>query len=299
LIDFGLATIVEASHSPGSKPSEGIAGTHIYQAPEARQGETCAASDMWSAGLILHILLVGHLPQPDVLSGLLSFSCLDEQYMHVSPSARVLLGGLLEREVVHRIDANAALAQIWSLATGNDQHLDGGVDVNSALTLFHKSNKLRQAALTVVATQAASKSLDKLEEQFLEADVDGNGYLSRQELEDFVRQSGICVDAAGFVEHVFDSIDTDGSGQIEYTEWLAAVLDLTTIDSKTAMRAAFNVFDCDRNGKISLSEIERIVLEASDDIASLLPEFDADGDGELNFEEFEQLLSRAPLDRGR
>merc|ERR1719335_420026 len=58
---------------------------------------------------------------------------------------------------------------------------------------------------------------------------------------------------------VFESVDTDGSGEIEYSEFLAAAMQKSMYASDQAVLAAFRVFDVDGDGRISMQELARIV----------------------------------------
>ena len=49
--------------------------------------------------------------------------------------------------------------------------------------------------------------------------------------------------------------DTDLSGSIDYTEFLAATLDAQIFMRDDYLRTAFEIFDKDRSGKIDKNEI--------------------------------------------
>jgi len=165
-----------------------------------------------------------------------------------------------------------------------------------AFTSFYRSNMLRRAFLTGLAMQLADQQIVDLHEQFLSMDEDGNGRISRKELANAItlQNPGHTIDVANWVESVFESVDTDGSDEIEYTEYLAAAHHEGEVRSDQAIHAAFRVFDVDCSGKISVEEICRITADAPADIAGLLAENDLNGDGEIDFEEFRDLILRAP-----
>jgi calcium-dependent protein kinase len=173
----------------------------------------------------------------------------------------------------------------------------------AAFLSFHQSTLLRRAVLTALAMQMSGQQLAGLREQFLRLDRDKNGRISKEELAVAINfgegAAGVPFSSAGFAEktgewfeRIFDSVDTDGSKEIEYTEFLAAALEDSMFITEEATRAAFRVFDVDGSGKISQKEFARVVPS---DIARLLPEFDLNCDGELDFEEFETMIREAPM----
>ena len=53
-----------------------------------------------------------------------------------------------------------------------------------------------------------------------------------------------------FDEDIFKKIDTDNSGNIEYTEFISASIEKNVYMNEQKLRDAFNLFDTDKNGKI-------------------------------------------------
>jgi calcium-dependent protein kinase len=51
------------------------------------------------------------------------------------------------------------------------------------------------------------------------------------------------------------SADTDGSGEINYTEFLAATIDQTVFMREDYLRTAFRMFDKDNSGMIDSEEV--------------------------------------------
>jgi calcium-dependent protein kinase len=65
------------------------------------------------------------------------------------------------------------------------------------------------------------------------------------------------VAAAEEVDHIMEQADTDGSGAIDYSEWLIATMDKATLLSKTNLEATFAAFDSDSSGSISVDELKQ------------------------------------------
>jgi calcium-dependent protein kinase len=295
LIDFGLA-VCDSSIAERCRGSSGSRYGGTYSSPEARSGVCTAASDMWNTGVVLYILLSGVMPLQKVLDGeeILDFSG-QSDFDDVSDNAKDLISNLIVVETEKRLTAAQALLHPWlqRLATRNISRktLPGMI---SSFRSFHRGAMLAKAALTAVATQLTGRQIGELREQFLAADADGNGRISREEMENFLASMprdchAMDVDVA--CDSFFNSIDTDGSGEIEYTEWLAAAQHHLALCSDQAIRAAFRVFDIDCNGVISEGELARVIGHLDeDDIRLLLPEFDINGDGVLDYYEFKSMI---------
>jgi len=289
IIDFGLAVM---SSRPLKRSISSAVGTADYQAPEARAGTHMPVSDVWSTGMVLHALLVGCLPTSDVLFGEDALHLSAPRYQRLSQPARDLLWRLLQPDPARRMTAAEASAHPWVCKGPSEAVIpalhDCGATMN-AFSAFQRSAKIRRAALTVLAMQLTSQQLRGLREEFLAMDTDGNGRLSKEELSRSIALAapgGALGDVKDWVDSVFDSIDTDGSQEIEYTEWLAAALNVGALRSEEALRAAFRVFDLDGDGGIDQRELGHVLSQTPEEIAVLLPQFDADGDGRIDFEEF-------------
>lgn len=55
------------------------------------------------------------------------------------------------------------------------------------------------------------------------------------------------------------SIDTDGSGKIDYTEFLAATMEKSIYMKEDKLHQAFKMLDQDGNGKISREELKNVL----------------------------------------
>jgi tRNA A-37 threonylcarbamoyl transferase component Bud32 len=63
LIDFGIASIQGAAASPPLTEAGTEVGTVVYMAPERLNGIAAPSNDIYSLGVILYQMLVGHLPR--------------------------------------------------------------------------------------------------------------------------------------------------------------------------------------------------------------------------------------------
>merc|ERR1712070_36639 len=122
---------------------------------------------------------------------------------------------------------------------------------------------------------------------------------TKEEMVNCCQQTGIM--GAEEATRIFMAIDVDGSGSIDYTEFIAATLDKKTFLNRELCREAFLLFDKDGNGQISLDELRdmlhgqgSIMNSESDEteINQMFKAADVDGSGEIDFEEFMVMLSK-------
>lgn len=115
LADFGLATYIEPGQS-----LLGTVGSPFYIAPEVLAGGYNQAADVWSAGVILYILLSGMPPFwgntksrifDAVRTADLRFP--SNPWDHISDSAKDLVMGMLSTDPSQRLTARQVLDHSW------------------------------------------------------------------------------------------------------------------------------------------------------------------------------------------
>lgn len=94
----------------------GVAGSLAYLAPEVLLGNYSQKVDVWAAGVLLHVLLMGTLPfqgkSVEAIFDAIKTAELDfhsSQWASVSLLAHDLIGRMLNREVSSRPDAEDVL----------------------------------------------------------------------------------------------------------------------------------------------------------------------------------------------
>eukprot|EP00931_Biecheleriopsis_adriatica_P085112 TRINITY_DN5933_c0_g2_i2.p1 TRINITY_DN5933_c0_g2~~TRINITY_DN5933_c0_g2_i2.p1 ORF type:complete len:849 (-),score=199.00 TRINITY_DN5933_c0_g2_i2:55-2535(-) len=279
-------------------------GSAYYIAPQVLGGSYDQSCDLWSCGAIMYTMLCGYPPfrgktEQEVLrrvrKGRFSFDPKD--WKLISEDAKTLIASLLKLEPQKRCTADQALQMPWvrdcaPLAS----KMPSCEDLIPNLRRFNSTNKLKRAALNIIAGQVSETHISGLLRQFKALDKNGDGMLSSQELRDAVANANlgeVSLDLDGIIQ----GVDSDGSGLIDYTEFLAATLDEKFYSQHNVCLAAFAVFDQDGDGQITLGEL-KAMLEAGnvDEVLDgrsteeLLKEVDLNGDGTIDFEEFMNLM---------
>merc|ERR1712238_472391 len=110
----------------------------------------------------------------------------------------------------------------------------------------------------------------------MQFDTNGDGSLTLQELNEGLESVGVA--DASALRDLAKKLDTDHSGSIDYTEFLAATLDRSLATQEAACWSAFRVFDKNDDQKGSIEQI--------------MAEVDTNGDGEIDFDEFMAMMRK-------
>lgn len=228
-------------------------GTLYYMAPEVMKREYTEKCDIWSCGVILYILLSGNPPfggrsDKDIIKNVLKgeYSMTSEEWGFISENAKALITEMLKYDHTKRISAKDALNHPWfKSVTSMEKVSKDNLEHNLAnLRNFRAEQKLQQAAFTFIASHLTSKEeRNQLIETFKALDKNGDGTLSREEILEGYKQIMSEEDAVSEVNRIMAEVDLDKSGEIDYTEFVAATIDRKKLLSKDKLVAAFNLFD--------------------------------------------------------
>jgi len=218
-------------------------------------------------------------------------------WANVSQNAKDLVEGLMCFNPRQRFTAEEALAHKWMEQLDKLDTSSLGEDMVEKLGSYGALSNLKRSALQAIALQLDDAQQKCPREQFTALDKNSDGMLTEQELAFGLQRAGIHLDAEE-LSNLVRSSDADGSGAVDYTEFLAATLDREVCLDEKACWLAFNVFDRNGDGRISLSELNAILRNnpaarpvPRKAVQDLLSEADGDGDGEISFAEFMEMMS--------
>lgn len=93
---------------------------------------------------------------------------------------------------------------------------------------------------------------------------------------------------------MFAKVDSDNSGEIEYSEFVVATMNEKNLLSNNKLQTAFKMFDKDGGGSISIDEIKQVLSfgQNLDEavVNQIIQQVDANGDGEISYEEFAEMM---------
>ncbi|CAK9160849.1 unnamed protein product [Ilex paraguariensis] len=302
-IDFGLSVFFK----PGETFTS-VVGSPYYVAPEVLRKRYGPEADVWSAGVMVYILLSGVPPFwaeseqdifEEVLHGDLDFS--SDPWSKISQSAKDLVRKMLVRDPKKRLTAHEVLCHPWVQADGvaPDKPLDPAVF--SRLTQFSAMNKLKKMALRVIAERLSEEEIAGLKEMFKMIDTDNSGQITFEELKAGLKRFGANLNESEIYD-LMQAADIDNSGTIDYGEFIAATLHLNKIEKEDHLLAAFSYFDKDGSGYITQDELQQACEEFGIDdvhLDEMIQEADQNNDGCIDYSEFVAMMQKGNTDFGK
>ncbi|KAH7671169.1 Non-specific serine/threonine protein kinase protein [Dioscorea alata] len=301
--DFGLSVF----YKPGDTFSD-VVGSPYYVAPEVLRKFYGPEADVWSAGVILYILLSGVPPFwaeteagifRQILKGNLDFK--SEPWPGISESAKDLISKMLNRDPKKRFTAHEVLCHPWITDDGvaPDKPLDSAV--LSRLKHFSAMNKLKKMALRVIAESLSEEEIGGLKELFRMIDSDNSGTITFDELKDALKRVGSEL-MESEIQALMNAADIDNSGTIDYGEFLAATVHMNKMEREENLLSAFSFFDKDASGYITIDELSQACRQfgLSDvHLDEMIKEIDQDNDGQINYHEFAAMMRKGNGGIGR
>lgn len=301
LIDFGSCNYI----SNDKKLTMKVGSPH-YIAPEVLRKSYDMKCDIWSSGIILHILLVGYPPfkasnKVDLFNRIKKgkFSMKGPQWEKVSKEAKDLLLHMLEYDPKMRYSAEQCLDHPWiklkEKAKIDEIQDDYYKSVLEKICNFNAKEKLQQATIAyIVHSLYADNELEDLKKVFAKLDENGDGKLTYQEMKNGFMQ---CFEKNDFftddkIDQIIHQMDGNNDGIISYEEFLRAVVNQRMLLHEDNLRKAFERFDLNNDGLLSKEELKS-VLDTTDlnYIEQLLSVIDENKDGFVSYKEFQALMS--------
>mmetsp|Transcript_19590 Transcript_19590/g.36688 ORF Transcript_19590/g.36688 Transcript_19590/m.36688 type:complete len:498 (+) Transcript_19590:98-1591(+) len=301
VIDFGLAKKFDKTKDP---PMKTKAGTPYYVAPQVLMGSYDEKCDIWSCGVIAYILLCGYPPfygdkDEDILRRVRrgDFEFPSPDWDEISAPGKDIIEKMLTMVPEDRPTAGEILEHRWLR-----EHADkptGGIAKNlgDKLRVFRGVSKLKKVALTLIAQQLNEKDIEELKQTFQILDKNRDGTLTAQEIKEGMRQHKVSLPED--LEESLRLIDTDGSGVIDYTEFIAATMSTKQYLKEEVVWSAFRTFDKDGDGKITRAELMSILKDDAltqeqleGQIDQMMKEVDLNNDGSISYHEFLTMMQK-------
>ncbi|XP_066390552.1 calcium-dependent protein kinase 22-like [Miscanthus floridulus] len=295
-IDFGLSVYFK----PGDRFTE-VVGSGCYMAPEVLKRSYGPEIDVWSAGVILNILLCGFPPfwgesdekiAESILRGVINLQ--KDPWPKVSQSAKDLVKKMLDPDPCTRLTAKQVLEHPWLKNADKASNVSLGEVVRSRLKQFSSMNKFKKKALGVVAMNLPREEIDKYNQMFHTMDKDNDGNLSLDELKEGFWINGHPVPEEE-IKMLLQAGDIHGNGTLDCEEFVTVLLHIKKMSNNEYLPKAFKFFDKDGNGFIEMAELMEALgdgeLKPNEQVVNdIIREVDKDKDGRISYPEFELMM---------
>ena len=312
ILDFGSAKM--KAKGKNNEKLSGVTGTVYYCSPEVVKDKYDFECDEWSCGVMMYILLTGHPPfdgedEDKIFDNILKQELnLDApELRNVSEPCKDLINQLLKKNPNKRIKAEDALKHeffitginIGNLLKGkykeNSDYLKKMFNKNTKLR-GKKNSKFRDMVIAYIALNFSDQNEEKKAKQiFMEMSGGNKHFLITKET--FVTRlekvfKGL---TKSEIEDLFDSIDENETGNIEYEELIRALTDKEKLLNDKNLKEAFNFFDKDGSGSITWNEIAEIVYPEGIIPKNTIKEFlneigEQDENMKIDYFEFKKIL---------
>lgn len=97
------------------------------------------------------------------------------------------------------------------------------------------------------------------------------------------------------LDEIIRQIDNDDNGLINYSEFIAATINVRKYLTKPRIEALFKSFDVDDNDEIDATNLKNAFTKlgkaiSDEDVRTIMQEHDVNKDGKISLQEFEQML---------
>lgn len=311
LTDFGFATFFD----PKLKMHLGL-GSPLYMSPElVMDSGYDQRVDVWSLGCLMYILLSGQPPFKGNNKEEIGHSVMNTEpafntaeWRKISAEAKDFIETCLEKQSQNRPSINKLLDHQWINKMVKGPVVDSEIQLGIAASLiaFRKANLLQSGVISFLTNLlATTEDLHDYVEMFEVMDTSKDGFLSIDELKVGIQsQMGSFYFKRTDWDEVLLSMDTDGNGRIDFTEFITAAYDRRKLLCRENLKIAFEMFDLDGNGQITKEELRQVFSGGSQSAllqrfervwSKILEEVDTDGNQEINFEEFAVAMEKMLL----
>ena len=282
-----------------------LAGSAKYIGSEMLRGEHVFSRDMWSAGIIMYLLLSGTLPfsgrnrkaiSRDVPVGEITYQ--EPAWERINNNGKDLLQRILVDRSL-RISPSEALAHPWFETYQNiPPSINKAAQYFANLSEFKAKGKCKKYIYRHIAAACSfDNEGEELTRMFRYLDVNYDGLLSKEEIKrgslKLFGKRVKNVDAE--IDKIFVEADLDGSGELSYNEFIVAAIGRNKVLDRHKLEEVFKTIDIDGNEFIDKQELTIMLSRFIKDFHGIEEFFriaDTNKDGLIDLPEFIRAMRK-------
>ncbi|CAE7431579.1 CPK2, partial [Symbiodinium microadriaticum] len=284
IIDFGLSRYDDEIEHMSTK-----VGTPYYIAPEVLTRKYDKECDLWSIGVVTYVLLCGYPPfygdtDAEIFASVKrgEFDFPSPDWDDISTQAKHFIRACLKIDASKRPTAREALEHPWFTAGTQHSVPHTMHSIKGSLERFINMNKLKRAALQVIAEQLTETELHGLRATFDAMDLNRDGKLTYTEIQTALEEQGFDM-LKDELRQLMEGLGVESSNEIQYSEFLAATMDMNHAIREENILRAFQQFDTDGSGSLTIPELVAI-MGSEEHAREVAGEIDLNGDGVISYE---------------
>ena len=217
--------------------------------PEMIDGQSYPQADIWSIGVIVYLSLTGKYPF-DSADNKDLFELIKKKQINIEPldasecsdEAKDFIMKCLIKDYKKRMTTSECLNHAWitKFCIKKNSNLINNETVDTLLD-FAKKNALQKEIYYFIAKISSEKDLETLKNFFKQLDVDNSGTLTIDEIEKAFKEIDIGI-TEDEVKRIWEGLDFHQDGQINYSEFLAAMVSSFNFQKEEKLWSVFNIF---------------------------------------------------------
>jgi calcium-dependent protein kinase len=299
LIDFELAAYFDKGDLCE------VIGSPFYMAPEVIQGSYSFEADIWSLGVIMFILLSGEYPFYSsninevfnlIKNGEYVFK--KNKWFKTSREAQDLITKILNPNPKERPSVETCLNHDWFRLHIKHKQITSEefADLRVNLCKFLSGNQLVKAFKAYLVYHfEANVNAGSLKLLFKKMDKNGDGRLSYEEVKDGFLTYFNDHDIKNNLDEIVSVMNANDNHYIDYDEFIRVFIDIKKIANEQHLKEAFDFFDIDKSGFISVDELKQILNtdgeRNKDVIEKIINDLDTNDDKMISFEEMKEKIN--------
>ena len=297
IIDFGASNYFNKNEKLTLK-----IGSPYYIAPEVLKKSYNEKCDIWSAGVVLYVMLTGNFPFVGATSQKLFQNISTGKYKNngpeweaISSEAKNLISQMLQLDPNLRPSAADCLKSDFISCLNQRDTPDILPSVLKNIYNLNEREKLQEATIAlIVHNMGVNEETEQLKCVFEMLDLNKDGQLTKVEICQALKKvlPTENIDEQK-VSNIIDDMDGNKDGVISFEEFLRVTIGQKLIFDKNNLKMAFDAFDINKDGKLSKEELKHVLnTPTSEYVDTLISLIDDNRDGYISFEEFCELMNK-------